>query len=42
MLRYFVKNNKENELDKYEDKKITPPIVFANAIRVESLKLFIV
>ena len=44
MLKYFVKdkNIKKDDLNLFEEKRTTPPIKFSNAIKIESLKLFIV
>ena len=44
MLKYFVKdkNIKEYEFKNFEEKRATRPIKFSNAVKIESLKLFIV
>ena len=44
ILKYFVKdkNIKMDELKLFEEKRNTTPIKFHNAVKIESLKLFIV
>ena len=44
MLKYFVKdkNVKIEETKLLEEKRTTAPIMFKNAVKIESLKLFIV
>ena len=44
MLKYFVKdkNVKEDKFRNFEEKITTRPIKFSNAVKIESLKLFIV